>query len=472
MADFDLAVIGAGAAGLTITAVAAQLGLRVALIERDRMGGDCLNTGCVPSKALLASAHAVHAAREALGLRVRFGAPRVDWAQVQTHVQGVIAALAPMDSAARFTALGATVLFGEASFTAPGRLAVAGHPALAARRVVIAAGSRPAIPAIPGLAETPHLTNETLFSLPAPPEQLLILGGGAIGLEMAQAHARLGCRVTLVEQAGLAAAEDPDLADGLRRALRADGVALHETTQVTAVEPGPTLRLADGTTLSGSHLLIAAGRVPDLAALNLAAGNVQVTPNGIATNRSLRSLSNRRVYAAGDIADPAGIGPRRFTHVASHHAGIILRHAVFRLPAKLADTPPPRVIYTDPELAQAGLTEAEARARGHIVQLLRWPMSDNDRATAERRPEGLVKLVVTPRGRILGAGILAPNAGEMISAWQLAIQRRIPLSIMAGLVLPYPTRAEAAKRAAGTFFTPRLFSPLARTIARLLARLP
>ncbi|MCC6720170.1 MAG: FAD-dependent oxidoreductase [Acetobacteraceae bacterium] len=481
MAEFDLAVIGAGAAGLSVTAVAAQLGLRVVLIERDRMGGDCLNTGCVPSKALLAAAHAARAARAAHALGLRIGEPEIDWAAVQAHVHGVIAAIAPMDSVARFTALGAEVLHGAARFAAPDTLAVAlpeGARRLTARRIVIAAGGRAAIPALPGLGAVGFLTHATIFTVTPRPAHLLILGGGPIGLEMAQAHAALGCRVTLVQRRAIAPHDDPELADGLRQALLADGVALLEHTTVAAVEPGPTLVLADGRRIAGSHLLVATGRTPNLEDLDLAAGGVQATARGIATDAGLRSLSNRRVFAAGDIADPqrgtpGNTGPRHFTHVGSYHAGIVVRRALFRLPAKLDYAALPRVTYTDPELAQVGMTEAEARAAGHTrLRILRWPLADNDRAQAERRTDGLVKIVATAKGRVLGAGILAPHAGEMVGAWTLAISQRIGLATLAGMIVPYPTRAEAARRAAGGFFTARLFSAATRRLVRWLARLP
>jgi pyruvate/2-oxoglutarate dehydrogenase complex dihydrolipoamide dehydrogenase (E3) component len=471
MADFDLAVIGAGAAGLSVTAVAAQLGVRVALIERGRMGGECLNTGCVPSKALLATAHAAIDAAAAPRLGLRFAPPRIDWAAVQAHVHGVIAAIAPADSQARFEALGATVLRETARFVASDTLAV-GAARLTARRIVIAAGSRPSVPDVPGLAETPFLTHETLFDLPDKPAHLLILGGGPVGLEMAQAHAGLGCRVTLVTSGRIAPREDPELADVLRAELRGNGVDLRENAAVARVDAGPTLVLRDGARLSGSHLLIATGRRPNLDALDLAAGGVAATSRGIATDAGLRSITNRCVYAVGDIADPAGIGPRHFTHVASYHAAIVIRRALFRLPARLDYAALPRVIYTAPELAQVGLTEAEALATGRQVRVLRWTLQENDRAQAERRIAGLAKLVVTPRGRILGAGFAAAAAGEAIGAWTLAIARRIPLSAMAGTIVPYPTRAEAGKRAAGSFYAPRLFAALPRRIVRLLARLP
>ena len=468
-ARYDLAVIGAGAGGLSVTAIAARLGLRVALIERDRMGGDCLNTGCVPSKALLAAAHAARAARQA----GRFGVwaePRIDWAGVRAHVAGAIAAITPNDSAARYRALGAEVIAGEARFVGPDRLAVGGRE-VRARRIVIAAGSRAAIPPIPGLDAVPFLTHTGIFDLPAPPEHLLILGGGPIGLELADAFAGLGVPVTLVEADRIAGREDPELAALLRAALLGHGVRLREGVAVAAVESGPTLVLADGARISGSHLLVAAGRRPDLAALAPEAGGVRASAAGIATDRGLRSLTNRRVYAVGDIADPAGIGPRAFTHLAAHHAGIIIRRAVFRLPARLDLRAFPRVTYTMPELAQIGLTEAEAREAGHDPRILRWPLAECDRAVAEGAPEGLVKLVVA-RGRVLGAGILAEGAGEMLGGLTLAIGRRLPVSALAGMIVPYPTRAETITRAAGSYYLERLFGPRMRRLAGLLARLP
>ncbi len=470
MPDFDLAVVGAGASGLSVTAVAAQLGLRVALIERDRMGGDCLNFGCVPSKALLAASHAAQAARGAARFGIRLPEPDIDWNAVREHVDGVIAAIAPTDSETRFRALGATVLRGEARFVAPDALMVDGRR-LTARRIVIAAGSSAAVPPIPGLDQVPHFTNTTIFGLPGRPDHLLILGGGPIGLEMADAFAGLGSRVTIVEAATIAGKEDPELVAGLRNCLAGRGVSLLEGAKVTAVEPGPTLVLDDDRRIGGSHLLVAVGRRPNLEALDLAAGTVQATRTGIATDRGLRSLTNRRVYAIGDIADPRGIGPRAFTHVGSYHAGIVIRRALFRLPARIDYAALPRVTYTRPELAQVGMTEAEASAAGHRIAILRWPLADNDRATAERDTQGLAKLVVA-RGRILGAGILAPNAGEMIGLWTLAIAQRVKLGTLASLIVPYPTRSEAAKRAAANFFVPRLFAPRTKAIVRLLARLP
>jgi len=470
MADFDLAVIGAGASGLAVTSVAARLGLSVALIERGRMGGDCLNSGCVPSKALLAAAHAAQTARRAGRYGVRLPEPEIDWPAVRAHVQAAIATIAPTDSEERYRQLGATVFRDGARFVAPDALMVGGRR-LTARRIVIAAGSRATVPNIPGLAEVPFLTNETLFDLPEQPGHLLILGGGPVGLEMAQAHAGLGCRVTLVQSGSIAAKEDPELVAPLRDILADQGVAIVEHAEVVAVRPGPALVLNDGRCIAGTHLLVAAGRRPNLADLDLDAGGVRATARGIATDRGLRSPTNRRVYAVGDIADPEGIGPRAFTHVGSYHAGIVIRRALFHLPARVDYSALPRVTYTDPELAQVGLTEAEARERGYDVTVLRWPLAENDRAIAEAGTAGLVKLIVA-RGHVLGAGILAPHAGEMIGTWTLAIGRRVRLSALASMIVPYPTRAEAGKRAAGEFYASRLFAQRTRRLVRALMWLP
>lgn len=469
MSDFDLIVIGAGAAGLSVAAGAAQLGASVALIERGTMGGDCLNTGCVPSKALLAAAHAMGAIRGACRYGIIVPDPVIDWDRLRAHVHGVIATIAPVDSAARFRGLGATVLHGEARFLDPATIMVDGRR-LTGRRFVIAAGSRASVPAIPGLDSVPYWTNDSLFDLHERPDHLLVLGGGPIGLEMADAFAGLGSRVTVIEADRIAGKDDPELVDGLRRALTGRGVVFREGSAVTAIEPGIGLTLANGMRIDGSHLLVAVGRRPNLEALNLSAGNIQASPAGIATDRGLRSVTNKRVFAVGDIADPAGIGPRAFTHVASYHAGLIIRRLLFRLPARVDYAALPRVTYTNPELAQVGLTEAEAVAAGLKIRILRWPMAENDRAVAERDTTGLVKLIVSG-SRVVGAGILAPNAGEMISQWTLAIAQRTRLSALAGLIVPYPTRTEAAKRAVGANFASALFSDRTKRLVRLLSRL-
>jgi len=471
MPDFDLVVIGAGAAGLSTAAIAAALGRKVALVERGAMGGDCLNAGCVPSKALLAAAHAAQAVREAGRFGVRTTPPEVDWAAVQAHLRQAIARIAPTDSEARFRGMGAMVIRASARFTAPDAIEAGGRR-ITFRRCVIAAGSAAIVPDMPGLGTVPWLTNETIFGLAAPPEHLLILGGGPIGLEMAQAHRRLGCAVTVVEAGRIAGRDDAELAEGLRRVLRRDGVALLEGARVARFEAGPAALLEDGRRLGFSQVLLALGRAPRLAGLDLEAGRVTATPRGIATDAGLRSVSNRRVWAVGDIADPAGIGPRAFTHVASQHAGVLARRMFFRLPARVDYAALPRVTYTDPELAQVGMTEAEALEAGLDPRPHRCLLAETDRAVAEGLEDGLVKLVVSPKGRLLGAGVLGRGAGEMAGMLGLMIGRKLPLSALAGLVLPYPTLAEAAKRAAGEFYTPRLLSTVSKRLVGLLWRLP
>jgi pyruvate/2-oxoglutarate dehydrogenase complex dihydrolipoamide dehydrogenase (E3) component len=468
MPDFDLLVIGAGAAGLSVAAGAAQLGVKTALVERDRMGGDCLNIGCVPSKALLAAAHTANAIRGAGRFGLRVPPPEVDWDAVRAHVQSVIAAIAPNDSEARFTGLGVTVLRGEARFTGPDSVSVNGKT-LTAKRFVIAAGSRALVPPIPGLAGIPRWTNAELFDLAERPDHLLILGGGPIGLEMADAFAGLGCRVTVIEAASIANRDDPELVAGLRLALTRRGITILEGEPVASAEPGPVLVLRDGRRIAGSHVLVAVGRLPNLEALNLEAAGVATSRLGIVTDAGLRSPGNRRVYAMGDIADPVGIGPRAFTHVGLYHAGIVIRRTLFRLPAKVDYAALPRVTYTHPELAQTGVTEAEAT--GRTMRILRWPLSENDRAVTERDEDGMVKLIVSGN-RVIGAGILAPNAGEMIGQWTLAISRKIPLSALAGMIAPYPTRSEAGKRAAGSYFAAQLFSARTKALVRFLGWLP
>lgn len=474
---FDLAVIGAGAGGLSVAAGAARLGLKVALVERARMGGECLNTGCVPSKALLAAARAAAETRRAGQFGVIVPPPRINWATVRAHVASTIAALEPMDSKERFERLGVTVLRGTARFTGPDEISVE-QPDLMlrvrARRFVVATGSRPRIPDIPGLDALSVLTNETLFDLPTPPTHLLILGGGPMGLEMAQAFARLGRPVTVLEQGTIAGREEAALVRRLRDALAADGVRMLEGVRIVAAEPGPTLVLASGIRIVGSHLLVAAGRQPVVEELGLDLARVSTTANGIATDLGLRSLSNTRVFAVGDVADPQGVGPRRFTHVAGVHAAIVIRRAAFRLPARLSARSLPRVTYTDPELAHVGMTETEARATRprRRIRTIRLDLTENDRAWTERRTEGMATLVLDHRGRLLGASVLAPGAGEIIGLWALALARRISLSSLAGLVLPYPTFSEIGTRAVGRYFEPKVFGRIARLLVRCLTRIP
>jgi pyruvate/2-oxoglutarate dehydrogenase complex dihydrolipoamide dehydrogenase (E3) component len=465
---YDLAVIGGGAAGLVTAGGAAQLGLRVVLFEAGDMGGECLNTGCVPSKALLAAAHAAHAGSASAPLGVRYAAPDVDWSGVAAHVAGAIAAIAPHDSQERFEGFGIKVVRNDARFVARDTLEAAGRR-YRARRIVVATGSAPAVPPIPGLAEAPYLTNETIFGLERRPDHLLILGGGAIGCELAQAHRRLGSRVTLIEADRLLPRDDPEAVRIVADSLRADGVDVVEAVKAVRVERsggGVRLHLEDGRAVDGSHLLVAAGRAPRVDGYGLDIAGVDHDRRGIKVDSRLRT-TNRRIWAVGDCRD----GPR-FTHAAGYDAGIAIRNIVFRLPAKADYRALPWVTYADPELAQVGPTESDARERhGEALRVLRWSFDRNDRAHAEGRTTGLAKVMVVG-GRPIGATIVGPAAGETIQLWALAISARMKLSAVAAMIAPYPTYGEMAKAIAGSAFTDSLFSPRVRRLVGLLRRLP
>jgi pyruvate/2-oxoglutarate dehydrogenase complex dihydrolipoamide dehydrogenase (E3) component len=476
--DVDICVIGAGSGGLSVAAGAVQMGASVALVEKHKMGGDCLNYGCVPSKSLLAAAHAAAAQREAAPFGVAPREPEVSFAKVHDHVQGVIAAIAPIDSVERFAGLGVKVLLGSARFAGPREVVAAtkdGETRIKAKWFVIATGSRAAAPPIPGLDAVPYLTNETIFDQTARPEHLVVIGGGPIGLEMAQAHRRLGARVTVLEMFSILAKDDPELVDVVRRRVAAEGVTLLEKTKILGVArrgDGAAAGVAveierDGKreTVEGSHLLVAAGRSASVDGLDLEKAGIAYTKKGVTVDAGLRT-SNRRVFAIGDAA-----GGLQFTHVAGYHAGIVIRQALFRLFWTKADTSAvPWVTYTDPELAHVGLSEADAKKAGREVRVLRWPYRENDRAQAERATEGFIKVIAAPNGRVLGADIVGKNAGELIHPWVLAVANRMKIAKLAGYIAPYPTLGEIGKRAAGSYFTPALFSGRTRRVVRFLLR--
>ena len=463
----DLCVIGAGAAGLAVAAGAAQLGAEVVLVERAQMGGDCLNFGCVPSKSLLATARLADQSRKADRFGLVLAPPRVDLAAVGDSVDRVVAAIAPNDSAARFEALGVKLVRAEARFIGP-RAARADDVEIRPRRFVVATGSHPAVPPIPGLDQLPYLTNESVFANRILPSHLIVIGGGPVGIELAQAYRRLGAAVTVLDQGPLLPRDDPELVGLLTECLASEQIVLRPGVGIAGVSPGApgvVVQLANGEKIAGSHLLVATGRRPSLAALDLAAAAVAATESGIVVDARLRT-TNRRVFAIGDVA-----GGPQFTHVALYQAGIVIRNALFRLPAKVDYRALPWVTYTDPELAQVGLTEAAARRQeGSRVGVLRWPFADNDRAQTERDTAGLVKVITRGNGRVLGASILGAGAGDLILPWALAISHKLKIGAFANLVVPYPTRGEAGKRAAGGFYTPGLFSPRTRWIVRCLAR--
>jgi pyruvate/2-oxoglutarate dehydrogenase complex dihydrolipoamide dehydrogenase (E3) component len=463
----DLCVIGAGAGGLTVAAAAAAFDVPVVLIERHRMGGDCLNAGCVPSKALIAAARRAHDIRTAGAFGIEAPALKVDFAAVMAHVKRAQAAIAPQDSQERFTALGVRVIRASARFIAPDRVK-AGDTEIAARRFVIATGSVPAIPAIPGLAETPHLTTDTLWDVEALPRHLAIIGSGPVGCELAQAFGRLGSQVTLLDAGRPLAKEDPACVAAVLEALAGEGIALKAGVAIAAVRrsgDGVALDIDEGGrrhTINASHLLVAAGRRPMVEGLGLDEAGIAATPRGITVDRGLRT-TNHRVYAIGDVA-----GGAMFTHLAGHQGSLVVRNALFRLPVSFDPDIIPRVTFTDPELAHVGLTEAEARARHGRIEVAHWPLQDNDRARIERVQAGGIKVVTTPRGRILGATIVGPGAGEMIGPWAMAVAGRTSIRAFTSFVAPYPTVSEIGKRAAIAFFAPRLTSPLVKRLVRVV----
>ncbi|WFU47932.1 dihydrolipoyl dehydrogenase family protein [Sinorhizobium terangae] len=463
----DICVIGGGAAGLSVAAGAAAFGVPVVLIERGRMGGDCLNFGCVPSKALIAAAKHAQAIRAAEEFGISAGEPLIDYERLQARVHAVIGEIAPHDSAERFESLGVKVIADAARFIDERTVAVGDH-LIRARRFVIATGSSPAVPAIPGLSDTPYLTNETLFDLKRLPEHLVIVGAGPVGLEMAQAYRRLGTRVTVVESGKALSRGDPELVAIVLEAIRAEGTVLYEETAILSVE-----RHAGGVRLhcenaqgrffiDGSDLLLAAGRAPNHASLDLDAAGIRHDAKGIAVGPDLRT-SNRRAYAIGDAA-----GGLQFTHVASYHARLVLQQILFRLPAREDRGIVPRVTFTDPELAEVGPGEAEAREKFGRVDVARWDFSANDRARTDGLGRGLIKITVTRRGRIVGAAIAGAGAGEMINGFAFAVANRLTLKHFRGYVAPYPTLSEIGKQASISYYGPMARNPLVRSVIGML----
>lgn len=460
----DLCVIGAGSGGLSVAAGAAQLGRKVVLIEKGEMGGDCLNAGCVPSKALIAAAASAHAMRTADRYGLGAVEPDIDFAAVMDHVRGVIDAIAPHDSQERFEGLGVTVLRDHASFAGERRVRAGDHE-VNAKHIVIATGSAPLVPPIPGLNETNFLTNETIFENRARPDHLIVVGGGPVGVEMAQAHRRLGANVTIIEADTLLGKDDPELVEIVRAQLQSEDMEIIEGVKVDAVraEGGEIHISAGAKTVAGSHLLVAAGRKPTLEGLNLETAGVDYDARGVKVDKRLRT-TNKRVYAIGDA-----VGGRQFTHVAGYHASIVIRNILFKMPAANRDDLAPWVTYADPELAHVGLTEARARERHGDVKVARWPFDENDRAQTERDTRGLVKAVTDKSGRILGASIVGRGAGDLIQPWVYALAKGDKIKSFTDYITPYPTRGEASKRAAGAWYAPALFSRRTKTLVSLLS---
>ena len=463
----DLCIIGGGSGGLSVAAGAVQMGATVVLLEGHKMGGDCLNYGCIPSKALIASAKQAHAMSQGAKYGVADAVAYTDYAAAKDHVHDVIATIVPLDSVERFEGLGVVVIEEFGHFISETEVQ-AGDTIIEARRFVIATGSGPFVPPIAGLESVKYYTNENIFDLRAKPDHLIVIGGGPIGMEMAQAHVRLGSRVTVIEGAKAFGKDDPEMAAIVIENLKAEGIDIVEYAQADRISGHGdqiTVHTPKGD-FTGSHLLMAVGRKVNIEKLNLKTGGIEFTRNGLKVGDNLRSISNRKVYAAGDVA-----GGLQFTHVAGYHAGVLIRSLLLGLPSKQKTSHIPWATYTDPELAQVGMTEAQALDKhGSKLEVIRFDMHHNDRLIAERKNKGLIKIMVV-KGRPVGASIVGPMAGELIGMWAMAIANNLKMSAVANTVLPYPTISEVNKRVAGAYFSPRLFeSDTVKRVVRFVQR--
>lgn len=464
----DICVIGAGSGGLSVAAIAAAFGVSVVLIEKGKMGGDCLNYGCVPSKAMIASAKSAHSIRNSDKFGINVPDPVVDFQKVHDYVHSVIGAIAPNDSVERFTSLGVHVIEGAGKFINPRTVEVNGIR-IRARRFVISTGSSAATPPIKGLEDVPYLTNENIFERTEAPDHLIVIGGGPIGMELAQAHRRLGAQVTVLEAFKALAKDDPELTEIVIESLKEDGIVIHEEVKIARIEKSGSgvavvLDTADGEEIiAGSHLLVAAGRKPNVEGLGLKDARIRYD-RAIKVSKSMRT-SNRRVYAIGDVS-----GSLQFTHMANYHAGLVIRAILFRMPVKENREIIPWATYTDPEMAHVGLTEEQARRRYRAINVLRWPYAENDRAQAESKTSGLIKVIVNKKGKILGASIVGFQAGEMINMWSLAISQKMNISAISGYISPYPTVTEISKRAAVTNLSGAAQNKWVQRVIRLLRK--
>ncbi|MBA2709033.1 MAG: FAD-dependent oxidoreductase [Tatlockia sp.] len=467
---YDLAIIGAGAGGLSVASVSAQLGLKVVLVESGKMGGDCLNYGCVPSKSLLAAAKLAYKLRHTGEFGIRVKGVDIDFQKVMERVHRVIATLAKNDSKNRFESLGVHVIKATARFVGANTIA-AGGVEIIAKRFVIATGSVPVKPPIPGLEVTPYLTNETIFDLKELPKHLIVVGGGPIGCELAQAFSMLGSNVTIIEGFTILPKDDVDCVTILREELIFMGIVIHEMSKVQKVDHISHQVImvtienqGKKFTVTGSHLLIATGRRADVEDLNLEKAGIRYSDKGIDVNSYLQT-TNKKVYALGDV-----VGPYQFTHVASYHAGIILRNIAFRIPTKINYNAVPWVIYTEPEIAHVGISAEDALKRKDL-KITEWPFMENDRAHTEHTLQGKIKVITNKKAKILGVTIVGAHAGELILPWAIAVRNQTTLRTFTDAIVPYPTLSEISKRVAGEFYKPQLLSKKMRWLVSLLNKL-
>ena len=448
-AEYDLCIIGGGSAGLVSAAGAAALGAKVILIEKHRLGGDCLYTGCVPSKSLIRAADIAHTIENAHKFGLSAHLDSVEQCMVMNRVSEVIKIIEPNDSPERFRAMGVEVVFAEAEFTAKDRLMVDGRE-ITARKFVLATGSRPFVPTIPGLDSVDYLTNESIFNISENIPHLIVIGSGAIGCEMAQSFARLGTKVSLISNAGILPLEDIDMSAVVKQQFIADGIDLYlgvSLTQIEKLEKGIRVHIDNDNEqhriqIDGSHILVATGRRANVENLGLDKAGVSSENGRLIVDTRLRT-TNKNIFACGDVA-----GPYLFTHMAEHQAGIVLRNALFHLPAKAQATNIPWCIFTAPELARVGISEREAEKADIQYRVYTFPFSENDRAIAEGEVEGMAKIITTPRGKLLGACIVGPSAGELIAEYVLAISQGLNVSALSNTIHIYPTLAQINRRVA------------------------
>lgn len=463
--DFDMGIIGGGAAGLTVASGSAQLGAKTLLVEKEPMlGGDCLHFGCVPSKTLIRTAQVYHAMTDAKA----YGLPQpeippVDFLDVRERIRSVIGAIQRHDSVDRFCGLGVKVEFGFPVFRDEHSVLLDGK-ILSAKTWVISSGSSPAVPALKGLDSTPFLTNREIFYLERLPESMIILGGGPIGVEMAQAFCRLGTRVTLIQRSGqILPREDRDMSEEVMSILESEGVVFHLNTTALSVknlgrEREIQLKNEEGNSFSlrAEEILIAAGRVANTEGLGLENAGVEHDPKGIHVDQRLRT-ARKHIFAAGDV-----IGDYQFTHAAGYEGGVVVSNAVFHLPRKTDYTLLPWCTYTDPELASIGMNEKSARAAGVDYSVWTAAFRDNDRSLAEGRGEGRIKMILGRDDKPIGVQILGGRAGELIGEWVAVLNGKVRLSKLATAVHPYPTLGEINKKVAGDYLSPKIFSDRVR----------
>ncbi len=459
--DYDIGIIGGGAAGLTVAFGSAQLGAKTLLVEKEsELGGDCLHFGCVPSKTLIKSAHVYHLMKHAADYGLpSVEVPAVDFSRVSDRIRRVIATIQKHDSEERFCGLGAQVMFGDATFVDEHSIDLDGKR-YSAKNWVIATGSSPVAPPIPGLEDTPHLTNKEIFYLDHLPKSMIVLGAGPIGIEMSQAFNRFGTQVVVVDRADqILIKEDRDMADTVKEVLSAEGVRFYLEASIESVQDlggQKQVLISDSegksVTLNAEAILVAMGRGANTQGLGLESIGVDVNHTGITVDNRLRT-SLKHIFAAGDVN-----GGFQFTHAAGYEGGIVVSNAIFRLPRKVDYTFLPWCTYTQPELASIGMNEKAAADAGIEARIWEEEFKDNDRSLAEGQKTGRIKLIVDSKEKPIGVQIVGPRAGDLVSEWVAALNGKVKLSTIAGAIHPYPTIGEINKKVVGALFAPKIFS--------------